>query len=714
MKVAYAKLKRLSLFILLPFSFFIVSILNMYGQKESARDTLLLNEFEVVGTRDILYPIEVIDSVKIASEPIRDIGDFLRLQNNVSAIRKGGVALDPVIRGFKYSQVTVLLNNGVKVEGGCPNRMDPVASHIEMENVSKIEIVKGPYLLRYGPVFGALVNIQTIQPEEPEKPAIHGQALYGFESNWNGQREFARVYGGGGGISFNVSGGYKGYGSYTAGNDQQFSSSFRKANLNAAIGLDLGQDHKLTLGYMYDQGRDIMFPALPMDERSDNTNLISAGYQSGLLGKRFRKVSAQFYYSYVNHVMDNLDRPAARTMQATTSVIAINTGGKVEGTLEFGRARVVTGFDFEHVYKNGEKKMTMIMNMGGLITTSTKLTSIWQQARTNNIGWFAEYQRPIGKTSFILATRFDLNQANASDTFRLVKNGIDYYNELGSTFLNFSFGAGIKIPLYKQLSLSASLGRGVRSPSILERYIKLLPVQFDPYDYLGNPQLKPEKNHQADLTLEFTHKRWGRFTGGCFFSLMTDYIIGEVLPPAVIKPSTQGVSGVKQYNNIDYAHLTGFEFSWFSPAEHVWGVTVNAAATYGTNPEAIRYQVSGGQVVGQESVTNDPLPEIPPLEGSVGFYWRFFKSKLVPRINVRMVSEQNRVSAAFDEQTTPGFVTASASLVYNPCRYATFTAGVENMFNNSYYEHLNRRIIGTTERLYEPGRVFYIIFTVKF
>ncbi len=714
MNVTDAKLKRLSFFVFIPMIFFAIFNWDVYGQKDSGSDTLFLNEFEVIGTRDILYPVAVIDSAKIASEPIRDIGDFLRMQNNVSAIRKGGIALDPVIRGFKYSQVTVLLNNGVKIEGGCPNRMDPVASHIEMENVSKIEIVKGPYLLRYGPVFGALVNIQTIQPEEPETPAIHGQALYGYESNWNGQREFARIYCGGSGISFNVSGGYKGYGSYTAGNDQQFSSSFRKANLNAAIGLDLGQDHKLTLGYMYDQGRDVMFPALPMDERSDNTNLISAGYQSGSLGKRFRKISAQFYYSYVNHLMDNLDRTAALTMQATTSVIAINTGGKVEGSLEFGRARVVTGFDFEHVYKNGEKKMTMIMNMGGLITTSSKLTSIWQQARTNNIGWFTEYQRPIGKSSFILATRFDLNQANASDTFRLVKNGVDYYNDLGSTFLNFSFGAGLKIPLYKQLSLSASLGRGVRSPSILERYIMLLPVQFDPYDYLGNPQLKPEKNHQADLSLEFIDKRFGRFTGGCFFSLMTDYIIGEVLPPSVIKPSTQGVSGVKQYNNIDYAYLTGFEFSWVSPPEHVWGLTVNAAATYGTNPEAVKYLVSGGQVIGQESVTNDPLPEIPPLEGSVGFFWKFFKSKLVPRINVRMVSGQNRVSVAFDEQATPGFVTASASLVYKTCNYAVLTAGVENMFNNSYYEHLNRRIIGTTERLYEPGRVFYVIFTVKF
>ena len=31
------------------------------------------------------------------------------------------------------------------------------------------------------------------------------------------------------------------------------------------------------------------------------------------------------------------------------------------------------------------------------------------------------------------------------------------------------------------------LGRGVRSPNMVERYITLLPVGFDRYDYLGYP-----------------------------------------------------------------------------------------------------------------------------------------------------------------------------------------------------------------------------------
>jgi iron complex outermembrane receptor protein len=126
----------------------------------------------------------------------------------------------------------------------------------------------------------------------------------------------------------------------------------------------------------------------------------------------------------------------------------------------------------------------------------------------------------------------------------------------------------------------------------------------------------------------------------------------------------------------------------------------------------VKYIVSGGQVTGEETVKNDPLPEIPPLEGTVRFSYKFFRGKLIPNASVRMVSEQNRISQSYGESKTPGFITAAASVSYAPCRFASFVAGVDNMFDTPYYEHLNRRIVGSSERLYEPGRVFY--FTVIF
>ncbi len=696
------------LFSLLPFLIVLVGMPTFM----IAQDTLQLKEVEVYGKSVNYFPMTTIPAKTFEFEAIRDIGDFLRQQTNVSGIRKGGVGIDPVVRGFKYNQVTVLLNSGVKIEGGCPNRMDPVAAHVESENIKKMEIIKGPYVLKYGPVLGALINLETVLPHPYEKPEIHGEVLYGFETNWNGQREHIALEGGNSKVFFNASGGFKGYGSYTGGNDILYNTSFQKLYGTIGAGIALSKNHQIILTYAYDQGKNVLFPALPMDEKLDQTQVGSFNYIGSDLGKVWQSLEFQGYFSPVHHVMDNLNRSTAKTMQAVTTVDAWNAGGKIVGNLQKGAHKFLVGLDFEHVYKDGDKQMTMKMVMSGDTFISVKHANVWLDARYNNAGAFAEYKVPFKKLDFTAAIRFDYNQATSGDTFRLVKNDIAYFDDLNSQFVNVSFSLGMKKQLVSWLYLSASLGKGTRSPSALERFIKLMPVQYDSYDYLGNPQLKPENNYQADLSFEFLNPAIGSLSVGGFFSLVTDYIIGKVVPPTVIKPSTQGAPGVKQFSNTDKVYLTGFEVSYQSPSVKKWILMAQVAATYGTEPEAVKYIISGGQVTGQETVKNDPLPEIPPLEGSVSFSYKFFKGKLLPTASVRLVSEQNRVSQSYGEPKTPGFITAAASLSYSPCRFGSIVAGVENIFNTPYYEHLNRRIVGSTERLYEPGRVFY--FTVIF
>jgi iron complex outermembrane recepter protein len=703
-----------------PFLIKLICLLNfcfptfISAQEIRTQDTLQLNEVEVYGKSLNFFPVRVIPAKTFEFEAVRDIGDFLRQETNVSGIRKGGVGIDPVVRGFKYNQVTVLLNSGVKIEGGCPNRMDPVAAHVESENIKKMEIIKGPYVLKYGPVLGALINLETELPHPYDKPEIHGEILYGFETNWNGQREHIALAGGNDKIFFNASGGFKGYGSYTAGNDILYNTSFQKLYGTAGAGIAINKNHQIILSYAYDQGKNILYPALPMDERLDQTHVGSFTYTGKNLGKIWQSIEFQGYYSPVHHVMDNLNRSTAKTMQAVTTVDTWNAGGKLTGNLQKGVHKFLAGLDFEHVYKDGDKQMTMKMIMEGDTFISVKHANVWLNAVYNNAGAFAEYKIPFKSLDFTAALRLDYNQATSGDTFRLVKNGIAYFDDLNSNYFNVSFSLGMKKQLVSWLYLSAALGKGTRSPSVLERFIKLMPVQYDSYDYLGNPQLKPENNYQADAAFELINPNVGSLAIGGFFSLVTDYIIGKVLPPSVIKPSTQGAPGVKQFSNTDMVYLTGFEVSYQSPAAKKWGVLANVAATYGTEPEAVKYILSDGQVVGEEIVKNDPLPEIPPLEGSVRLSYKFFRGKLIPNATVRLVSEQNRVSQSYGESETPGFITAAASVSYAPCRFASFVAGVENIFDTPYYEHLNRRIVGSTERLYEPGRVFYFTTIFKF
>jgi iron complex outermembrane receptor protein len=243
---------------------------------------------------------------------------------------------------------------------------------------------------------------------------------------------------------------------------------------------------------------------------------------------------------------------------------------------------------------------------------------------------------------------------------------------------------------------------------MLERYIKLLSVGYDNYDYLGNPQLKPETNNEVDLTVKYSDLKLGSVYVNGFYSYVKDYISAKMLPSSVIMPATLGAPGVKQYVNVDNATFTGFEFGYTSPQAYKLGVNVIVAITYGRIPSVTKYIIKAGQVTGDTVIKNDALPEIPPFETTFSVNYRLLHGKLVPKVSYRLVAAQHHVSDAFYEPETPGFSILNFSVAYKVNKNIDINAGVNNIFDVSYFEHLNRKIIGSTEKLYEPGRVFFV------
>jgi len=285
-----------------------------------------------------------------------------------------------------------------------------------------------------------------------------------------------------------------------------------------------------------------------------------------------------------------------------------------------------------------------------------------------------------------------------------------------SEFFNVSFSLGAKKDITDHFSLGLMLGRGVRSPNMIERFITLLPTGFDRYDYLGNPKLEPEINYELDLTARAHGNQWGVTEINLFHAYSVDFITGKILPPSVQKPLTKDVLGVKQFINGEPVHFTGFELAYRSPSHFRWGVELIASFTYASvSSDTMAIYNDNNEIIGMEELSGDALYEVPPFESTVSFLYKFFGSKFVPRATVRLVAAQNHVSQAYYESTSPGFVVAGLSLVYQHNDMISVSAGVKNMFNNTYYEHLNRRIIGTTADLLEPGTNFYInlIFTLK-
>jgi len=686
-------------------------LMLMCGLKaQDLADTISLGAVEIrdsVARRMPFVSTQVSKEI-MQSAPTRDVGDYLRSIPNVGGIRKGGGSVDPVVRGFKFSQLNVVLDGGMKIENGCPNRMDPVSSHVEVEELSNINVVKGPFQLNYGPAMGGVINLETEDPHPYAKFEIHGNAMFGYETNWDGAKEHFSLYGGNSKIYFLANGGYRKYGDYTSGGSGgesvTYKTSFRKYNYGAKVGYAITSKQNILLSYSEVHSRDVMFPALTMDDKTDDTRMMSADYSIKNLSGIINSLDVKIYQTDVNHLMDNSNRETWNTKQMVADVDAVNTGGKAILGMKIKNHNLSAGLDYENIYKDGVRNMTMTM-MG---TTSTKRFNLWNKALIQNAGLLAGYNTSFKSFAVDAALRIDFNNADSEDTLVLIKNGVEYFNETASQFVNFSANLGVTHYFANNFSVSLALARGTRSPNMLERYVKLLTVGYDNYDYLGNPQLKPETNNEVDLTFKYSDPKLGSMYVNGFYSYVQDYISAILLPSSVIMPATLGAPGVKQYVNVDRATFTGFEIGYTSPKAYKLGLSVVAAMTYARIPEVTKYIITAGHVTGDTLLKNDALPEIPPFETTISVNYRLLKGKLVPKISYRLVAAQNHVSEAFYEPETPGFSLLNFSIAYTITKNININAGANNIFDVSYYEHLNRKIVGSTEKLYEPGRTFFV------
>ena len=695
--------------IILIFIFLIVSFVPAYSQQ----DTLMLNEVEIVNF-SIDHPafeLNKITPITIEQSPVMDVGDILRSVPNVSGIKKGVAGIDPVIRGFKYAQLNVMIDGSVKIEGGCPNRMDPTAAHVDVNDLLEIKIIKGPYALKYGPSFGGFINLVTWRPRFYKRWQFHGNGFIGLQSNGMGYKSKIEFFGGSKNFTYQVSAGTRKYEDYKDGSGRWVKASMNSYFAKANFGFRINKKHIIDAGIDGSLGRNIDFPALSMDEREDNTLIYKFNYHGNNISKNINAIRFNSWVSDVDHTMDNKNRPFSDTVVAVSFIHSMDAGARGSINLKMGNGVLESGFDLEYIYKNGNRVKSMIRQP----ELPVKDEIIWNNSFYNNVGLYGEYRLLHKQFDWVVSVRLDFNSAGSDPMLRIKTNNNPVYenSNTGSSFINISINGGFTWNLNTDNVLSLSLGRGVRSPDLTERFITLLPVGYDRYDYIGNPQLKPEANYEMDLNFEHTSKLTCSLKPSLFLSYVTNYIGSERVPPSVVRPQTKGVLGVKQFVNFDYVWLTGMKISWSSPKNRLWLVNLNVSYTYGVNPNAVGYNIENGHVTGEYPIKNDALPEIPPLELNGNFRYSLLNNQLVPVIHYRVVLPQNHISVSYGEQSSKFFQTMDIKLKYSFNSYFTIWGGINNLFNCTYYEHLNRNIIGSTLPLYEPGRNFFVNFVFK-
>jgi iron complex outermembrane receptor protein len=399
-------------------------------------------------------------------------------------------------------------------------------------------------------------------------------------------------------------------------------------------------------------------------------------------------------------------------------VDAHTTGINFQKKLKFNRLFATLGGDLHQISKDGTRTRNMIMTMNGLTTTSTKHDNLWNDAAITNAGLFGQfvYDIPSLHSSITGTLRYDYHQHFSADTFNLVKNDVVYFSKDIEKSQLFSYGLLYRWNITKNISAAIDLASAQRSPNMNELYIKRMGVSFDNYDYLGNPNLKPETNHQVTLNFRATVQS---LTLGVnlFASQVEDYIGAVLLSPSIIMPATQGAPGVKQFANQGSARFYGGELVLNSSAKKRMEYGASAGYTYATLNHAIKYNIENNQVVSQEIIDNDPLPEIPAMSTTAWMLYKISKWHLIPQLNVEYTLPQRAVSKANYESSTPDYLLINANISYTFKTWATLNLGANNLLDKAYCNHLNRRVVSSNPaekiKLYEPGRVIYVSLKIE-
>ena len=646
--------------------------------------------------KNISHSVIAIDEAKKNSQP-RTATDLFKDIPGFSIQKRSAIASEPSLRAFKYEQMNIKYDAGGKYVHACPNRMDPITAHIIPEEVRKIEVIKGPFTTRYGQTFGGIVNIVTT-PEIHTDNGLFGEIQSGFETNGNNSASRAELQYVKNKFNLTVNGEYREYGDYKDGNGVETPSGFITKSYSAKAGYNFTDNQTIRLDWRQKFGDQIIHTGLPMDSPFDDSYSLGLDYKWKSVSENIKNISFKSYYTFVDHLMTNgfdLDdpRPNYPATDARTPVTSNSYGGRFEIELQPNeKSNVFYGLDLDNIYREGKKSVTANINPNTgepFAIPTTTIAEVWQDATTTDFGAFTEINYLINSNLAITAgARMDYVTAKIESPdpgFLAI-----YGNVSDKTDFTFAGHAGLKFNK-KGWNSQLSFGRGVRTASMLERYIYRFEIGSDSRQYIGNPDLKPEVNYQTEWSIS---KKMKQFTIGtsAFFSYMDNYITGVLRPSLTGGTSCGGAAPMapKQFLNVN-AYQYGFE------AFVNWKIIENLS--FNTN---ISYTKA------RNLSLKEPLAQVFPM--AIRNELKFEKTKYWLSLRTEIVADQNDFAPSFAETATPGYEVFDFRIGYKPLKNVTLGGTILNIFDEGYYSHLSFSFknadLNNGYRIHEPGRNF--------
>ncbi len=623
-------------------------------------------------------PLTVVTNPKDPRQPVpaSDGTDYLKTIPGFSAIRSGGTNGDPVLRGMFGSRLNILTNGGVML-GACPNRMDAPTSYISPETYDRLTVIKGPQSVIWGPGGSA----GTILFErEPEKFGTLGSRVNAsLLAGSNGR--FDKVLDAAAGNSQAYArfvGNQSRSDDYKDGNGDTVPSRWDKWNGDVTLGWTPDTDTLLELTAGKGDG-EARYAGRGMDGSQFKRESLGLRFEKSNLGEVLDKVEAQVYYNYADHVMDNysLRTPSGSGMMGMPMVSNVDRrtlGARIKATWRWADVQLISGIDAQ---TNEHRKR------GGMGVDAHKGQPWTKDADFHNYGVFSELTwYATGEDRLISGARLD--RASARD-FRQASatNGDTRADTLPSGFIRYEHDLA-SIPATSYIGL----GHAQRFPDYWELFS---PTNGPRGSVNAFDSIKPEKTTQLDFGIQYQDERLQAWASG-YVGQIRDYILFDYR-------SMMGMSST-QAQNID-ARIMGGELGAAYKLDENWKADATLAYAWGKN-----------------SSDGKALPQMPPLESRLGL--SYSRDTWSVGALWRLVAAQNRIAenqgnvVGKDYEKSGGFGVFSLNGAYKVNHNLKLSAGVDNLFDKAYAEHLN--LAGNAgfgypaadpQPVNEPGRTFW-------
>ncbi|GAB6034453.1 TonB-dependent receptor domain-containing protein [Galenea microaerophila] len=636
--------------------------------------------------------IQTQPSESLLNQGNTETGALLKQINGVDAIRKGGHGLDPVIHGQSASRLNVLLD-GAKIQGGCPNRMDPPTSYTEVSSYDQVTVIQGVQSLQYGPggSGGTLIFKRTPPAYDPDQ-AIHSKISLLTSSNVMKYDANADVSAVGKQGYVVLQGNKKEANNYKDGNGDTIRSSYRSTQGHIDLGYRPDHNRLFKLSLERSRTEDALYPGAKMDAPKTEGNMVRLGYEQKQVASNINQLKVEAYRTTVDHLMDNYSLRTNTGMKMKTPTSSETKGARIQAQSQWQSTQITYGVQLQSIEKEA------IMQTA----TGQNKAAIWPDVLTSTQSAFAEGLTPLsGQLTLKTGIRYDAIYAKAKRANELFGNSTpkqNYQNTYKSysgktqqdeANFNFLIRLNGKLPI-QQAQWFAGLSQTYRTADATERFAAKS-------NWVGNPDLKPEQHNQFDLGIKGTLIQW-EYQANLWYDRVNDYILQDnAKNQADLTTSAAQTNEAQIYTNVDVT---------------LYGA--NASATYFLNED---WDLTGklSLTKGYNDTDHRNLAMMPPVSGQLNAHYMHAKWEGGARFNFAL--EQSEVdSKNTQDQKTPAWSTVDLFVAYQVNRTFKISTGVDNLFNHAYYSHLSYDPVDGSNIIHtnEPGQNFWLKVSAQF